>query len=112
MRRMVGPEHIDHTLLEAAPNHLAMRAITAGRVHLGARAQPLVAVRRHKRQMMRRSLSRGDILVVTEELHLLRGRDVQNMDALAGLARESNKALRAGERRNIVAPDRMRARIA
>src|SRR5206468_11825426 len=109
---MVGPEHIDNTLLEAAPDHLLMRTIPDRRVHLGVRAEPLVAVRRRERQMVRSSLNRGHVLVVTEELHLLRGRDVQNMDTLAGLAREANEALRAGQRRYIVAPDRMRARIA
>jgi hypothetical protein len=34
------------------------------------------------------------------------------MNTLAGLAREPNETLRAGQRRNVVAPDRMRSRIA
>src|SRR5215470_9602810 len=88
-----------------------MRTITDGRVHLGARAEPLVAVRRRKRQMMRSNLNRGYVFVVTKELHLLCSRDVQNMNALAGLAGESNEALRADQGRHIIAPDRMRARI-
>src|SRR5215510_3368848 len=112
MRRMVGPEHIDHALLEAAPNPLAMRTIPDRRLYLSASAQLLIAVRRHERPMMRSSLNRGYVLVVTEELHFLRGRDVENVDTLAGLACEADEALRAGQRRHIVAPDRMRARIA
>ena len=61
---------------------------------------------------MRRRLDRGDILVVLEEVHLLRGRDVQHVHALAGLAREPHQPLRALQRRDLVAPDRVRARIA
>src|SRR6266508_855320 len=34
------------------------------------------------------------------------------MNTLTRFARESNEALRAGQRRNVVAPDRMRSRIA
>src|SRR5262245_61478097 len=109
---MVGPEHVDNALLEAAPDHLLMITIADRRIHLGARTEPLVAVRRRERQMVRSSLDRSDILVVTQELHLLCGRNVQNMDALAGLAREANETLRAGQRSHVVAPDRMRARIA
>src|SRR5262245_8278021 len=109
---MIGSEHIHDALLKAPPDALAMRTITDGRVHLGARAEPLVAGGRLQCQVVGRCLNRSDVLVVTEKLHLLRGRDVQNMDALTGLVRESDKALRAGQRRHIIAPDRMRARIA
>ena len=41
------------------------------RIHLRQRAEPLVAVRRFEREVMRRRLDRGDVLVVGEELHLL-----------------------------------------
>ena len=61
---------------------------------------------------MRRRLDRRDVLVVLEKLHLLRGRDVQDMHALAGLARQPDEPLRAAECGNFIAPDRMRARIA
>ena len=82
------------------------------RIHLRERAEALVAFRRFEREVMRRHLDRGDVLVVREKLHLLRGRDVQHMHALAGLARQPDQPLRAAERGNLVAPDRMRARIA
>ena len=87
-------------------------AVAHRRIHLRARAEPLVAAGRFQREMMRRRLDRGDVLVVLEEVHLLRGRDVQHVHALAGLAREPHQALRALQRRDLVAPDRMRARIA
>ncbi len=98
--------------LDAAPDAGAVRAVAHRRVHLRQRAEALVAVRRLEREMMRGRLDRGDVLVLGEELHLLRGRDVQHVHALAGLAREPHQALRASQCRRFVAPDRMRARIA
>src|SRR6185312_3139213 len=56
--------------------------------------------------------TRRDVLVVAEVLDLLFGRDVQNMDALARLAGELDQALGRHQRRGLVAPDGMRARIA
>ena len=50
--------------------------------------------------------------MVLEERHLLRGRDVQHVHALAGLTRQPDETLGALQRRDLVAPDRVRARIA
>ena len=50
--------------------------------------------------------------MVAQKLDLLLGRDMQHVDALAGLARELDQALRRHQRRGLVAPHRMRARIA
>ena len=98
--------------VEAAPDAGTVAAVAHRRVHLRQRAQALVALRRFEREVVRGRLDRGDVLVVLEKLHFLRGRDVQHVHALAGLAREPNQPLRAAERGNLVAPDRMRARIA
>jgi hypothetical protein len=61
---------------------------------------------------MRRRLDRGHILVVLEKLHLLRGRNVQHVHAPPGLAREPHQALGTGERGDIIAPERVRTRVA
>jgi hypothetical protein len=62
--------------------------------------------------MVRGHFDRSDILVVLEKLHLLAGRDMQHMHAPAGLARQPHQPLRRRECGELVAPDRMRARIA
>ena len=50
--------------------------------------------------------------MVAQELDLLFGGDMQHVDALAGLVRELYQPLGRQQRRGLVAPDRMRARIA
>ncbi len=50
--------------------------------------------------------------MVAQKFDLFLGRDVQHVDALAGLVRELDQALRRHQRRGLVAPHRMRARIA
>ena len=50
--------------------------------------------------------------MVAQILDLLLGRDVQHVDALAGLARELDQPLRRDQRRGLVPPHRMRARVA
>ena len=50
--------------------------------------------------------------MVAQKLDLLLGRDVQHVNALSGLVRELDQPLRRHQRRGLVAPDRMRARIA
>ncbi len=50
--------------------------------------------------------------MVAQKLDLLFGRDMQDVDALAGFAGELDQALRRHQRRGLVAPHRMRARIA
>ena len=109
---MVGAEHVDDALLDAVPDALAMIGRAHRRIHLRQRAEPLVAFGRRHGQMMRRHLAGSDILVVAQELDLLLGRDVQHVDALAGLARELDQPLRRHQRRGLVAPHRMRARVA
>ena len=61
---------------------------------------------------MRRRLAGRDVLVVAQILDLLLGRDMQHVDALSGLARQIDQPLRRHQRRGLVAPHRMRARIA
>ncbi len=50
--------------------------------------------------------------MVAQELDLLLGRDMQHMNALAGFMGELDQPLRRHQRRGLVAPHRMRARIA
>ena len=52
------------------------------------RAEPLVTVGRGKREMRRRRLRRGDVLVFAEEDGFLLAGDVQHVHAFSGLARE------------------------
>ena len=82
------------------------------RVHLREGAEPLVAFGRGQRQMMRRRLAGRDILVVAQIFDLLLGRDVQHVDALSRLARKIDQPLGRHQRRGLVPPHRMRARVA
>ena len=50
--------------------------------------------------------------MVAQILDLLLGRDVQDVDAFSRLARKIDQPLRRHQRRGLVAPHRMRARIA
>ena len=61
--------------------------------------------------MMRRRLTGGDVLVVLKKLDLLRGRDMQYMDARPRHARNAHQPVGAAQRRHVIAPDRMRGRI-
>ena len=112
MRRVIGAEHVDDALLDAPPDAPAVAVVADRRVHLGIGAKPLVAIGRDQRQMVRQHLDGGDILVVLQEDHLLAGRDMQDMDARAGLARDPHQPLRAGQRHLWRAPDRVARRIA
>ena len=71
-----------------------MPLVAHRRVHLRVGAEPLVAVGRHQRQMMRRHLHARPVLVLGEERHLLRRRDVQHVHALAVLLGQPHQALR------------------
>lgn len=62
--------------------------------------------------MGRGRLGRGDVPVLGEKADLVLGGDVQDVHAFAGFARECDQALGAFERRNLIAPNRVRTRIA
>ena len=62
--------------------------------------------------MMRRRLTGRDVLVVAQIHNLLLGRDVQDVDAFSGLARQIDQPLCRDQRRGLVAPHRMRTRVA
>ena len=110
MRRVIGAEHIDDALLDAAPDAGAVIGRTHRRIHLRAGAEPLIAFRRHQREVMRRRFAGGDVLVVAQKLDLLLGGDVQHVNAFSGLMREFDEALRRHQRHGLVAPHRMRTR--
>ena len=94
------------------PDAGAMRRVADRRVHLRVGAEPLVGGL-VERQMVRRDLDAGDVLVVGEEHHLLGGRDVEHVDALAGLAARARRGAAGRAQRGLgVAPDGMRRRIA
>ena len=88
-----------------------MARVADRRVHLQPRAEPRIVVG-VEGQVLRRHLDGGDVLVGAEEVHLLGGRDVQHVDARAGLAGDAHQPLGGAQRRGLVAPDRMRGRIA
>ena len=111
VRRVVGAEHVDDALRDAAPYAVAMAGRAHRRVHLQQRAEPRIVVRREG-QMMRRRLAGGDVLVLFEEVDLLGGRDMQHMDARPLPLRDAHQPLGAGECRDLVPPDRVRGRVA
>ena len=82
------------------------------RIHLRQGAEPLIAFGRGQREVMRRCLAGGDILVIAQKLDLLFGRDMQHVDAFSGFMGELDQALRRHQRRGLIPPYRMRARIA
>ena len=98
MRRVIGAEHVDDPLAERGPERRLVGRAAHRRIHLGIRAEPLVTVRRFEGEMVRRDLDRRDVFVAFEKRHLLLGGDVQNMHALAGLARNPDQPLGRGER--------------
>ena len=91
---MVGADHIDNAALQAAPETGAVIGIAHGRVHLGPALDALVDFRTFQRQVLRRGLDRGDIAVLFQNVHLLRRRDVEDVDPLAGLAGQTDEAFR------------------
>ena len=92
MRRMVGTDAVDDALRDAVPEAFSVGGVADRRIELRQRAEPLVAFGRREREMGRRRLRRGDILVVGEKHRLFLGRDVQHMHALAGFVREPRSA--------------------
>ena len=97
--------------VDAAPDAVAMPHVAHRRVHLQQRAEPGIVVGR-QRQVMRRRLAGRHILVGFEEGDLLGRRDVQHVDAGARPPRDRDQPLGRAQRRDLVAPDRMRRRIA
>src|SRR3981189_3544219 len=112
MRRVIGAEHVDDALLDAAPDAVAMIGRPHRRGHLRAGAEPLVAFRSDQCQVMRSRFTGGYILVIAQKFDLLLGRNMQHMNALAGFMSEFDKALGRHQRRGLVAPHRMRTWIA
>ena len=84
-----------------------MAGVADRRVHLQARAEAGV-VDGIEGQVLRRHLDRDVVLVVADEVDLLGGGDVEEMDARALLFRDSGQALGGAEGRDHVAPDGMR----
>jgi len=62
MRRVIGAEHIDDALLDAAPDAFAVIGRAYRRIHLGAGAEPLITVRRSQCEVMRRRLAGSESL--------------------------------------------------
>ena len=71
MRRMVGADTVDDALRDAVPETVAVGGIADRRIELGERAEPLVAVGRGQREMRRRRLGGGDVLVAGQKRRLL-----------------------------------------
>ena len=84
-----------------------MPSLPHRRVHLDERAEPRIVVGR-QREMVRRRLAGGDILVLFEEYDLFRGGDVQDMNARASVSRDTDQTFSATQGSDLVAPDRMR----
>ena len=68
VRRVVGADAVDDALRDAVPDAVAMRGVAHRRIDLRERAEPLVAIGRGQRQMVRRRLGGGDVLVLGEEM--------------------------------------------
>ena len=108
---MVGAQHVDDALSDAAPDARSMLGAAHGRVHLKPRAEASVIVG-GKRQVMRRRLAGGDVLGAGQKVDFLHRRNMQHMHLRAHLARDADEALRAEQRRRLVAPDMVRGRVA
>src|ERR1700712_3586968 len=67
MRRMIGAQHVDDPLINAAPDAVAMAGVAHRRIHLRRSAEPLIAFRRGHGEMVRRRLARRHVLVVAQE---------------------------------------------
>ena len=112
VRGVVGAEDVGGSVGDAGPDRRARCAASrTGGFICSERAEARVVVRR-KRQVVRRHLDRSDVLVRGEEAHLLAGRDVQDVDERAALARDRDEPPRRGKRRFGVAPDRVARRVA
>ena len=57
--------------------------------------------------MMRRRPRSRHVLVIAEEIDLLGGRNMENMDARAGFAGDAYETLGTLQRRDLVAPNRV-----
>ena len=112
VRRVIGAEHIDHALAEAPPQPLPVVTIAERRVHLRARAENFVSLGRGERQMLRRHLDRGNVLMQREQRHLLARGDMQHMHPLACGGGDPQQPLGRSERRADIAPFAVARRIA
>src|SRR5713226_8724885 len=112
MRGVIGAEHVDDALLDAAPDAVAMIGRSHRRIHLRAGAEPLVTFRGNQGEVMRRRFAGGDILVHAQKLDFLLGRDMQHVNAFSGFMGELDQTLRRHQRRGLVAPHGVRTRIA
>jgi hypothetical protein len=61
---------------------------------------------------MRRRFAGGDILVIAQKLDFLPGRNMQHVNAFSGFMGELDQTLGGHQRSGLVAPHRVRARIA
>ncbi|GFO81868.1 MAG: hypothetical protein A49_14950 [Methyloceanibacter sp.] len=93
VRRVVRSQNVDDALLQSPPQKVPMRPVPDRRVLLNLRPKPLIVFGAGKRQMLRRHLYRGDVLMVRQQFHLGARRDMQDMDARAR-ARASRKRRR------------------
>ncbi len=75
-------------------------------------AERFVSGRRGQHQVMRRRLHRGDVAIGRQQLQLPSGRDMQDVHAGAGLARQRQEIARRHDRRFRVAPFGMARRVA
>jgi hypothetical protein len=112
VRGVIGAEHVDDALLDPAPDPGPMLGRAHRRIHLRAGAETLIAFRRGQCQVMRRRLAGGDVLVVAQKLDLLLGGDMQHVNPLARLMGELDQPLGRHQRRDLIAPHRMRTWIA
>ncbi len=108
---MVGAEHVDDPLREAAPDRLAMLRPAHRRVHLQLRPEPRIVVGA-ERQVMRRRLAARDVLRFGQERDLLaRSRCAARAPARAPRARAARGARSSAARRSRRArPDATRGR--
>ena len=104
---MIGAEYVDDSLRDTVPDAVPMIGRSHRWIHLGARAEPLVAIGRHQCEVMRRCFTGGDILVISQKLDLLLGRNMQNVNPFPGFMGELDKALGRDQRRRLIAPHRV-----
>ena len=90
---MVGADAVDNAVVDRGPEGVAVARLADRRVHLREGAELLVALGCGESEMLRQDLDRGDVLVLGEQRHFFRGRDMQDVDAAAVLVREGEQAL-------------------